>query len=100
MEAYFKETQIGHIEPGDPVEISVDAFPKRPFAGKVESIGDAAATEFSLMPPDNAAGNFTKVTQRIPVRISLARRDAGGEGRECALVPGMSVEVSVRTGGR
>lgn len=99
VEAYFKETQIRSLAAGDPAEISVDAFPGRRFRGKVESIGAATAAEFSLIPPDNASGNFTKVTQRVPVRIALDDPDSWSMGPGRSLVPGMSVEVRVRASG-
>jgi membrane fusion protein (multidrug efflux system) len=100
VEANFKETQIQDIEPGDPVEVTVDAFSKRSFTGKVDSIGTATAAEFSLMPPDNASGNFTKVTQRIPVKIVLDDPESVNVGPGKSLVSGMSVEVRVKTGRR
>jgi len=99
IEAYFKETQIRSLGIGDPAEISVDAFPGRSFRGKVESIGAATASEFSLIPPDNASGNFTKVTQRVPVRIALEDPDSWSVGPGRSLVPGLSVEVRVRASG-
>ena len=78
----------------------MDAFSKRSFTGKVDSIGTATAAEFSLIPADNASGNFTKVTQRIPVKIVLDDPESVNVGPGKSLVSGMSVEVSVRTGGR
>jgi membrane fusion protein (multidrug efflux system) len=100
VEANFKETQIRRIGPGDYAEVTVDAFGNRPFTGKVESIGSATAAEFSLIPPDNASGNFTKVTQRIPVKIALDKPETWELGKGKSLVPGMSVEVRVKTSGR
>jgi len=94
--ANFEETKLASIHPGDSVEISVDAFPDRKIAGTVELIGAAAASQFSLIPPNNASGNFTKVTQRVPVRIALANRDLGDPGGRSVLLPGMSVEVKIR----
>jgi membrane fusion protein (multidrug efflux system) len=67
--ANFKETQIGGMRPGDRAEITIDAFPGRLFAGEVESISGGTGARFSLLPPDNASGNFVKVVQRVPVRI-------------------------------
>jgi membrane fusion protein (multidrug efflux system) len=91
--ANFEETKLASIAPGDSVEITVDAYPGRRFAGKVLMINAAAASQFSLIPPNNASGNFTKVTQRVPVRISIHSAD---EGPSPTLRPGMSVEVKVR----
>jgi membrane fusion protein (multidrug efflux system) len=97
--ANLEETKLASISLGDSVEISVDAYPGDRFSGKVLLIGAAAASEFSLIPPNNASGNFTKVTQRVPVRISIDRPDTG-PGSEAMLLPGMSVVVKVRTGAR
>jgi membrane fusion protein (multidrug efflux system) len=94
IEANYKETEIASITPGDQVDVSVDAYPHLQVKGKVLSVGSAAAYEFALIPPSNASGNFTKVVQRIPVKISLENLDAhAGSPR---LVPGMSVTVRVR----
>jgi membrane fusion protein, multidrug efflux system len=94
--ANFEETKLASIHPGDSVQISVDAFPDSKLTGTVELIGAAAASQFSLIPPNNASGNFTKVTQRIPIRIAFANRDKNGSGRRLVLLPGMSVEVKIR----
>lgn len=93
--ANFEETKIGRIHPGDSVAIRVDAYPARELTGVVRWIGAAAASQFSLIPPNNASGNFTKVTQRVPVRIAIDR-SAPGAGDPVTLVPGLSVEVSIR----
>lgn len=95
--ANFEETKLASIHPGDPVQISVDAYGNNRFEGKVLMIGAAAASEFSLIPPNNASGNFTKVTQRVPVKISIRDESENKQG-EPLLLPGMSVEVKVRTG--
>ena len=71
--ANYKETQLTHVEPGQPVEITVDSFPKETLRGRVERIAPASGSQFALLPPDNATGNFTKVVQRIPVRIALEK---------------------------
>lgn len=94
--ANLKETQLHDVRPGQPVEIDVDAFPDRTFHGRVSSIQRATGAKFSLLPPDNASGNFTKVVQRVPVRIELADSDAAA-----LLRPGLSVTVAidVRGGG-
>jgi membrane fusion protein (multidrug efflux system) len=97
--ANFEETKLAAIAIGSPVRISVDAYPGREFSGKVLLIGAAAASQFSLIPPSNASGNFTKVTQRVPVRISIDQAgQAGATG--AALLPGMSVVVKVRAGSK
>jgi len=97
IEANFKETQIHYLRPGDPATITVDAFPGRVFKGKVETIGAATASEFALIPPENGAGNFTKVTQRVPVRISIDNEDGLSAQTGQRLLPGMSAEVKVVT---
>lgn len=88
--ANFKETQIGRMHDGQPVEIHVDAFPGLTLKGKVESFSAATGSRFALLPPDNASGNFTKVVQRVPVRIRFEEVPAN-----VALRPGMSVELTV-----
>ena len=91
--ANFKETQLTLIRPGQPAEISVDAYPDQVIEGHVESFAPASGAEFSLLPPDNATGNFTKIVQRVPVRIALP-----SDGPLAALLrPGLSVVVSVDT---
>tara|TARA_B100000749_G_scaffold224599_1_gene179966 strand:- start:13 stop:1119 length:1107 start_codon:yes stop_codon:yes gene_type:complete len=92
--ANFKETQLEHVQPGQPVLIKIDAFPSYPVTGAVDSVAPASAAEFSLLPPQNTTGNFIKVVQRIPVRILYALPPAL-KGR---VVPGMSVLVTVDTG--
>ncbi|MCU1214317.1 HlyD family secretion protein [Stenotrophomonas maltophilia] len=93
LSANFKETQVGLMRAGQPAEIKVDALPGTTLHGTVESISPGTGSQFALLPPQNATGNFTKVVQRVPVRI---RVDAGAEARK-VLVPGMSVEVTVDT---
>ena len=88
----FKETQIGGMRVGQPTEIEIDAYPGVKFHGEVESFSGATGARFSLLPPDNATGNFTKVVQRVPVRIHLHDIPTG-----VALRPGMSAELSVNT---
>jgi membrane fusion protein (multidrug efflux system) len=96
--ANFKETQIGAMKPGDPVEISVDAYPERTWQGHVESISPATGAKYALLPPDNATGNFTKVVQRVPVRVALdAVAGAGAAGEDPTALPvGLSVVARVR----
>ena len=91
--ANFKETQVEHIRPGQRVTIRADAYGGRTFSGKVESLAAATGARFSLLPPDNSTGNYVKVVQRIPVRISL---DAG-QDPEHLLRAGMSVVPTVHT---
>jgi membrane fusion protein, multidrug efflux system len=91
--ANFKETQVEHIRPGQRVTIRADAYGGKTFAGKVESLAAATGARFSLLPPDNSTGNYVKVVQRIPVRISL---DAG-QDPEHLLRPGMSVVPTIST---
>lgn len=91
--ANFKETQLTGVRPGQPVEIEVDMFPGVVVHGHVDSLAPASGQEFALLPPDNATGNFTKVVQRIPVKIALDQGSAlGGELR-----PGMSVYPTIDT---
>lgn len=91
--ANFKETQLGLIRPGQPATISVDALEGTPLHGKVASIMPGTGAQFSLLPPENATGNFTKIVQRVPVRIEIT---ASPEAR-ALLVPGLSVTVTVDT---
>ncbi len=93
IEANFKETQLAHLRPGQPVAISVDALPGHAIAGTVSSLSPASGAVFSLLPPDNATGNFTKIVQRLPVRIDVPPTVAA----QRLLRPGMSVVVSVDT---
>jgi membrane fusion protein (multidrug efflux system) len=93
IDANFKETQLARIRPGQTVAISVDALPGRPIEGNVESVSPASGSVFSLLPADNATGNFTKIVQRLPVRIRVPLGVAG----ERLLRPGMSVVVDVDT---
>lgn len=90
--ANFKETQLGHMRIGQPVDIHIDAYPKAKFTGRIESIQAGTGARLSLFPPENATGNFVKVVQRVPVKITLdAQPDSA-----LSLVPGMSVEATVR----
>ncbi|MDR9818148.1 HlyD family secretion protein [Rhizobium hidalgonense] len=91
--ANYKETQLTDVRAGQPVEIEVDTFPGRTYRGRVDSLAPASGQEFALLPPDNATGNFTKVVQRIPVKIVLDG-DAAMSGD---LRPGMSVQPSIDT---
>ena len=91
--ANFKETQLTHVHGGEPVTISVDTFPGAAITGHVDSLSPASGLEFSLLPPDNATGNFTKIVQRIPVKIALDR----GDPLIGLLRAGMSVEATIDT---
>lgn len=91
--ANFNETQLGKIQPGEAVDIRVDAFPNQTFKGIVNSIAPASGSDFSVLPPDNATGNFTKVVQRIPVKITFD--PASIRGYENRITQGMSAEITV-----
>jgi membrane fusion protein (multidrug efflux system) len=93
--ANFKETQLTHIRPGQVARVSVDAYPDHTLEGRVESFAPASGAQFSLLPPDNATGNFTKIVQRVPVRIALPTGGPLGT----LLRPGLSVTVTVDTRG-
>jgi membrane fusion protein (multidrug efflux system) len=93
IDANFKETQLTHMKPGQKAEVVLDTYPGRTFEATVEAIGAGTGAEFSLLPAQNATGNWVKVTQRIPVRIKLTDDDA-----KLALRTGMSATVSVDTG--
>jgi len=88
VEANLEETQVEHVRLGQPVDINIDAYPDTKFKGKVINIGAAAASQFALIPDNRSAGNFTKVTQRIPIRIELDNPDE-------PLRPGMMVTVGI-----
>src|SRR5712671_6356330 len=93
IDANYKETQLKRIRPGQPVKISVDAYGHRKFAGVVDSISPAAGSVFTLLPPDNATGNFTKIVQRLPVRVRVPKDVAA----QNLLRAGMSVYTTVDT---
>lgn len=88
VDANVKETEVGLLRPGMPAEVRVDAYRGKVFAGEVYRVGQAATNKFALLPDPNPSGNFTKITQRLPVRILLADKDP-------RLRPGMMVEVSI-----
>ena len=90
--ANFKETQLTHVRNGQPVEIRIDSFDSTRLKGHVDSLSPASGLEFSLLPPDNATGNFTKIVQRVPVKIVLDDQSLKG-----LLRPGMSAEPTVNT---
>jgi len=91
--ANFKETQLTHIRPGQPVSIRIDAYPGREFKGKVDSLQAGSGAEFSLLPPENAVGNYVKVVQRVPVKIVF---DEPLDDTNLDIAPRMSVEPKVR----
>jgi membrane fusion protein (multidrug efflux system) len=95
--ANFKETQLAHMRPGDPVEIKVDAY-GRTWKGHVTNLGGGTGSVFSLLPPENATGNYVKVVQRVPVRIDFDRTEGRDFNEQGLLKPGLSVdpEVTVR----
>ncbi len=90
--ANFKETQVGRMRLGQSVEIKADAFPGRSLRGRIDSFAPATGSEFALIPVENATGNFTKITQRVPVRIVV---EGDEKGQPTVLRPGLSVEVKV-----
>jgi membrane fusion protein (multidrug efflux system) len=93
IDANFKETQLARLRPGQKVAISVDALPEHSIEGTVDSLAPASGAVFSLLPPDNATGNFTKIVQRVPVRVRVPADVA----TQSLLRPGMSVVVSINT---
>jgi len=96
IQANYKETQLTNIRPGDLADIKVDAFPGVALHGKVVEIAPASGSQFALLPPDNATGNFTKVVQRLPVKIALDP----GHPLQGMLRPGFSVVVTIHASGR
>jgi membrane fusion protein (multidrug efflux system) len=91
VQANYRETQLTNVKVGDPAEIRIDAYPGKVFRGKVIEIAPASGSQFALLPPDNATGNFTKVVQRVPVKIGL------DDASLAELRPGLSVVATVRT---
>ena len=92
MEANYRETQLTNVKIGDAAELRFDEYPGQVIRGKVIEIAPASGSQFALLPPDNATGNFTKVVQRIPVKIALDDTDLATKLR-----PGLSVIATVRT---
>ena len=95
VQANYKETQVRHMHAGDGAEIKVDAFPGVVFHGKVDQVAPASGSQFALLPPDNATGNFTKIVQRVPVKIVLQP----GQTELDRLRPGLSVIATIRANG-
>jgi len=94
VEANFKETQLRHMRPGQSATLHVDAYPDHVFTGTIESLSPGTGSVFSLLPPENATGNFVKVVQRLPVKILLDPLTSS----QFALRPGMSVIATITTG--
>jgi len=94
VQANFKETQLTNMRVGEPADVRIDTFPNRVFHGKVDQLSPASGSQFALLPPDNATGNFTKVVQRVPVKIVLL----SGQPYLQRLRPGFSAVVIVHTG--
>jgi membrane fusion protein (multidrug efflux system) len=91
VQANVKETAIGQLKPGMKADVRIDAYPGRVFRGEVYRVGQAATSKFALLPDPNPSGNFTKITQRLPVRILLTEHDP-------MLRPGMMAEVEIAVG--
>jgi membrane fusion protein (multidrug efflux system) len=89
--ANYKETQVDRMRPGQPVDIEIDAYPERDFHGHVASVQPGSGTAFSLLPAENATGNYVKIVQRVPVKIILENPPT-----DVSLGPGMSVVPTVR----
>ena len=92
--ANFKETQIDEMRPGARAEVKIDAYPGRTFEAQVDSLAGGTGSRFSLIPPDNASGNFVKVVQRVPVRLHWKTQP------DVPLKPGLSADVTVFVGGK
>jgi membrane fusion protein (multidrug efflux system) len=92
---YLEETKLGEIHLGQDVVFTVDAFSGKKFHGKVFFIGSNTASQFSLIPPSNASGNFTKVTQRVPLKVSIDSLEDGGSTAGLNLLAGMSVVIKI-----
>ena len=91
----LQETYISNIQLNDEVEITVDSYPEQKFSGRIYEVGTNTAAQFALIPPSNASGNFTKVTQRIPIKITI-EQDNTNKALRYGLLPGMSVEVKIK----
>ncbi len=91
--ANYKETQLGKMRIGQPVAIYIDAIPNHDFIGRVDSFSPGSGSTFALLPSDNATGNFTKIVQRIPIKIVFDPQSI--KGYEARIVPGLSAESSV-----
>jgi membrane fusion protein (multidrug efflux system) len=97
--ANFKETQLARMKPGQKVHVKVDAFPGHQLLAHVDSFAPASGASFALLPPDNATGNFTKIVQRVPVKVVFEPESLKALGEAAMrLVPGLSVQVEVELG--
>jgi membrane fusion protein, multidrug efflux system len=94
--ANLEETKLSEIKLDASVEIFIDAYSQQSFHGKITQLGSNTASQFSLIPPNNASGNFTKVTQRVPIKISLEQKPSAGNANSFVLLPGMSVEIEIK----
>jgi membrane fusion protein (multidrug efflux system) len=92
IQANFRETQLTNIKRGDPVDVQIDVFPGERIRGRVLEIAPASGSQFALLPPDNATGNFTKVVQRVPVKIAIDE-----SAQTTRLRSGLSAVVTIRT---
>jgi membrane fusion protein (multidrug efflux system) len=92
VQANYRETQLTNVKVGDPAEIRIDEFPGQVIRGRVAQIAPASGSQFALLPPDNATGNYTKVVQRVPVQIFIDDAQLAS-----TLRPGLSATVTVRT---
>jgi membrane fusion protein (multidrug efflux system) len=92
VEANFKETELTHMRPGQDASVAIDTYPGKTFHGKVASLSPGTGSSFSLLPPENASGNWVKVVQRLPVRISIDNADS-----KTPLHAGLSAIVKVDT---
>jgi membrane fusion protein, multidrug efflux system len=94
--ANFKETQLKKMRPGQEVEIKIDAFGEHTFKGKIDSLSPAVGAKFALLPPDNATGNFTKIVQRVPVKVVFEPESI--KNSQSLIIPGMSAVITVKVG--
>ena len=94
--ANYKETQLAGVRPGQSVTVAIDSLPGNRLLGHVDSMAPASGLEFALLPPDNATGNFTKIVQRVPVKITLRPEDV--KALNARLAPGMSAFVEIKLG--
>jgi membrane fusion protein (multidrug efflux system) len=93
--AYLEETKIANVHVGQNVRFTIDAFPNTRFYGKVFLVGSSTASVFSLIPANNASGNFTKVTQRVPIRISIDSEDKNRDLSALNILSGMSAVIKI-----
>ena len=95
----FKETQLARMKPGQKVRVKLDAFPGQELTARVDSFAPASGASFALLPPDNATGNFTKIVQRVPVKLAFEPESLKALGEQASrIVPGLSAQVEVEIG--